>query len=157
MTQRRAAGRACARQASRRSRAGEASGLLVGGTLTQLAASLGHAVGVRSARGCVLFIEDVGERPYRIDRMLTQLAQAGISHAPRRSCSASCRRATSPAASTPFATCCASSSRDFHGPVLFGFPSGHTTGATWTLPFGVQARSRDVAAPALVIEEAAVT
>ena len=53
--------------------------MLVGGTLTQMAASLGNAVGLRSATdGCLLFIEDVAERPYRIDRMLTQLAQAGI-------------------------------------------------------------------------------
>ena len=28
----------------------------------------------------------------------------------------------------------------FPGPVLFGLPSGHTSGATLTLPFGVQAR-----------------
>ena len=28
---------------------------------------------------------------------------------------------------------------DFRGPVLFSFPSGHTTGPTWTLPFGVRA------------------
>jgi muramoyltetrapeptide carboxypeptidase LdcA involved in peptidoglycan recycling len=45
---------------------------------------------------------------------------------------------------------------DFDGPVLFGFPSGHTTGATWTLPFGVRARVTTAPA-AVVIEEAAVT
>ena len=52
--------------------------MLVGGTLTQLAASLGTPWAFDPPQGCVLFIEDVGERPYRIDRMLTQLAQAGI-------------------------------------------------------------------------------
>ena len=30
---------------------------------------------------------------------------------------------------------------DFPGPVLIGFPSGHTTGPRWTLPFGVRAAS----------------
>jgi muramoyltetrapeptide carboxypeptidase LdcA involved in peptidoglycan recycling len=45
---------------------------------------------------------------------------------------------------------------DFNGPVLFGFPSGHTTGATWTLPFGV--RARVVTTPAaLIVEESAVS
>jgi muramoyltetrapeptide carboxypeptidase len=44
---------------------------------------------------------------------------------------------------------------DFDGPVLFAFPSGHTTGPTWTLPFGVQARITTSPA-ALIIEEAAV-
>ena len=45
---------------------------------------------------------------------------------------------------------------DFHGPVLFGLPSGHTDGACMTLPFGVRARVVTGAAPAVIIEEAAV-
>jgi muramoyltetrapeptide carboxypeptidase LdcA involved in peptidoglycan recycling len=45
---------------------------------------------------------------------------------------------------------------DFGGPILFGFPSGHTTGPAFTLPFGVQARVVAGATSALVIEEAAV-
>ena len=87
--------------ASRRVTAGEASGPLLGGTLTQLVASLGDAVGVRSAAaGYVLFLEEVGERPYRLDRMVTQLRQAGLLGAgQRRSCSANCRAATSRRAS----------------------------------------------------------
>jgi muramoyltetrapeptide carboxypeptidase LdcA involved in peptidoglycan recycling len=45
---------------------------------------------------------------------------------------------------------------DFPGPILFGLPSGHTTGACMTLPFGVRARVVAGPDPALVIEEAAV-
>jgi muramoyltetrapeptide carboxypeptidase LdcA involved in peptidoglycan recycling len=45
---------------------------------------------------------------------------------------------------------------DFHGPVLIGFPSGHTAGAAMTLPFGVSARVIAGPAPRLVIEEPAV-
>jgi hypothetical protein len=44
----------------------------------------------------------------------------------------------------------------FPGPVLFGLPSGHTTGACLTLPLGVAARVVADPAPALIIEEAAV-
>jgi len=44
----------------------------------------------------------------------------------------------------------------FPGPVLYGLPSGHTSGATLTLPFGVRARVITGARPALVIEESAV-
>jgi muramoyltetrapeptide carboxypeptidase len=49
---------------------GSAEGVLWGGNLTVLTALLGtpHAL---SGRGAVLFFEDIGERPYRIDRMLT--------------------------------------------------------------------------------------
>jgi muramoyltetrapeptide carboxypeptidase LdcA involved in peptidoglycan recycling len=46
--------------------------------------------------------------------------------------------------------------RDFPGPVLFGLPSGHTSGPTLTLPFGVDAEVRSNAQPALIIREPAV-
>ncbi|MGH2399602.1 MAG: S66 peptidase family protein, partial [bacterium] len=57
---------------------GDASGPLYGGTLTQLTASLGTPYAFDPPDGCVLFLEDVNERPYRIDRMLTQLRLSGI-------------------------------------------------------------------------------
>lgn len=56
--------------------AGRATGRLVGGSLTLLAASIGSAWEL-DTRGAILLIEDVGERPYRIDRMLQQLRAAG--------------------------------------------------------------------------------
>jgi hypothetical protein len=42
-------------------------------------------------------------------------------------------------------------------PGLFGLPSGHSSGATLTLPFGVRARAIADHHPGLVIEEAAVS
>ena len=45
---------------------------------------------------------------------------------------------------------------DFPGPVLVGFPSGHTVGPSLTLPLGVTARVVAGSRPRLVIEEAAV-
>ena len=57
---------------------GEAAGPIFGGTLTQIAASLGTPFAFDPPHGCVLFIEDVAERPYRLDRLLTQLQLAGI-------------------------------------------------------------------------------
>ena len=58
--------------------AGEASGMLVGGTITQLTSSLGTPWAFDPPAGCVLFFDEVNERPYRLDRLLTQLVQAGI-------------------------------------------------------------------------------
>jgi muramoyltetrapeptide carboxypeptidase len=58
-------------------RTGTAEGLLVGGNLSLLA----HLTGTASQpyyRGSLLFIEDVGEYLYNIDRMLLQLARAGV-------------------------------------------------------------------------------
>ena len=45
---------------------------------------------------------------------------------------------------------------DFPGPVVIGFPSGHTAGPAWTLPFGVACRVIADQRPRLVIEESAV-
>lgn len=57
-------------------RPGRASGTLLGGSLTLLAHLCGTAWLPRM-HGAVLFIEDVGEKPYRLDRYLTQLRLAG--------------------------------------------------------------------------------
>jgi muramoyltetrapeptide carboxypeptidase len=55
---------------------GTATGRLTGGCLSSLQALLGTPYAVETA-GAVLFLEDVAERPYRIDRMLTHLRLAG--------------------------------------------------------------------------------
>lgn len=137
-------------------RPGEMSGLLVGGTLTQLAASLGTAWAFTPPEGCVLFLEDVGERPYRVHRMLTQLAQAGVLARAGGLVFGEFPSCDEPGGEHEIRDVLREYVADFTGPVLFGFPSGHTTGATWTLPFGVEARITTAPA-ALVIEESAVT
>jgi muramoyltetrapeptide carboxypeptidase len=55
---------------------GRASGPLIGGNLSLISALMGTAYEI-DTRGKVFFTEDVGEEPYRIDRMLTQLRLAG--------------------------------------------------------------------------------
>lgn len=55
---------------------GAAEGRLIGGNLSVLCALLGTPY-FPSLDGCILFLEDVGERPYRVDRMLTTLLQSG--------------------------------------------------------------------------------
>jgi muramoyltetrapeptide carboxypeptidase len=58
-------------------RGGTAVGRLTGGNLSLLAASLGTPWATRPVAGAVVFLEDVGEAPYRVDRLLTQLLHAG--------------------------------------------------------------------------------
>jgi muramoyltetrapeptide carboxypeptidase len=138
-------------------RKGDARGMLIGGTLTQLVSSLGTPYAFTPPPGHILFIDETGERPYKIDRMLTQLRLSGIlarasaivfNELPR------CEEASgTPAARSVVADCLS----DFPGPVLFGLPSGHTAGPTLTLPFGVQARVVTGNPPALIVEEAAVS
>jgi muramoyltetrapeptide carboxypeptidase len=104
----------------------------------------------------VLFFDEVAERPYRVDRLFTQLAQAGIIGRASALVFGEMPRCDEPAGGPRIRDAVAELTRDFPGPVLFGLPSGHTSGPTLTLPFGVRARVVAGSAPALVIEEASV-
>jgi muramoyltetrapeptide carboxypeptidase len=55
---------------------GEAEGIFYGGCLPMLTATLGTRHEIQTT-GTILFLEDVGSKPYQIDRMLIQLQQAG--------------------------------------------------------------------------------
>lgn len=57
--------------------AGQASGPLVGGNLSMVSASVGTP-DEPDTTGALLLLEDVGERPYRVDRMLRHLRRAGL-------------------------------------------------------------------------------
>jgi muramoyltetrapeptide carboxypeptidase len=137
-------------------RAGEAAGTLVGGTMTQLASSLGTPYAFDPPEGCVLFLEDVGERPYRIDRLFTQLAYAGIINRASALVFGEMPRCDEPGGIPPLRDVLVRLTSTFQGPVLYGLPAGHTSGATLTIPFGVRARVTTSPHPALIIEEAAV-
>ncbi|WP_030751850.1 S66 peptidase family protein [Streptomyces sp. NRRL F-5135] len=56
---------------------GRARGVTLGGCVSLLAADLGTPYARASADGGLLLIEDVGEEPYRLDRILTQLLRSG--------------------------------------------------------------------------------
>ena len=58
-------------------RGGVAEGRLIGGNLSVLCAAIGTPF-APSFKGKILFFEDISEKPYRLDRMLTQLLNAGI-------------------------------------------------------------------------------
>lgn len=137
-------------------RAGEASGVLVGGTLAQLVASLGTPYAFNPPQGHVLFLEDVGERPYRLDRMLTQLRLAGVLANASAVVLGDFKDCDEPKGEPSARAVLSDLLKDFNGPVIYGFPSGHTTGALVTLPLGVRARVVTSGHPRVIIEEAGV-
>jgi muramoyltetrapeptide carboxypeptidase len=104
----------------------------------------------------VLFLEEVSERPYRIDRMLTQLRLAGILEAAAALVLGEFLECNEPGGEPSARGVLADLLRDFEGPVVYGFPSGHTRGPMVTLPFGVRARVVANGSPRLIIEEAGV-
>jgi len=137
-------------------RSGSASGMLIGGTMTNLAASLGTPHAFAPPPGCVLFLDEIGERPYRVDRLFTQLQQAGVIGRASALVFNELPGCDEPAGAPRIRDVVADLVADFDGPVLFGLPSGHTPSATLTLPFGVTARIDTGPEPGLIIEEAAV-
>ncbi|MBW8713279.1 MAG: LD-carboxypeptidase [Acidobacteria bacterium] len=136
---------------------GEAAGMLVGGTLTQLCASLGTPYAFDPPAGCVLFLDEVAERPYRLDRMLTQLYLSGILSRASALVFGELPRCDEPGGLPSAREVVEELTSGFRGPILYGLPSGHTAGPTYTLPLGVRARVLTTPRASLIIEEAAVT
>ena len=119
--------------------AGRAQGALTGGNLALLSALAGTPY-APSFRGKIAFIEDIGEQPYRLDRMLTQLLQAtdlakaaGIALGVFSDCQP---KGESPSLSLPDALRDRLSGLGI--PVAYGFPFGHVAHQA-TLPYGIEA------------------
>ena len=120
--------------------AGEADGILYGGCLSMLAASLGAQHEIRTA-GTILFIEDIAAKPYQIDRMLMQLKLAGKLKDVRGIVFGEmldCRQ--SPDQDYTLEEVILRIVEDLRIPVAFGLRSGHVSHANITLPLGVKAR-----------------
>ncbi|MDP1912215.1 LD-carboxypeptidase [Brevundimonas sp.] len=109
---------------------GRAEGRLIGGNLSLVAALLGTPW-AWPAPGAILFLEDVGEELYRVDRLLTQLRLAGVLEAAAGFVLGSFTEEASPAALL----------REMLGtlgkPLLAGWPAGHGT-PNRPLPLGVR-------------------
>ena len=125
----RTAWRAGRRRRSKHSVPGKRPGRSYGGTLAQLVASLGTPFAFAPPKGHVLFLEDVAERPYsaRSDADAAAARRDSGSRGgdrPGRVCRAATSRRARPLARAVLAGLL----KDFNGPVVYGFPSGHTAG-----------------------------
>jgi len=120
--------------------AGTAEGILYGGCLSILVATMGTPHEIRPAR-TILFLEDVAAKPYQIDRMLMQLKLGGRLKDVRGIIFGEmldCRQ--SPDQDYTLEEVILRIVGDLGIPVAFGLRSGHVSRANITLPFGVQAR-----------------
>jgi muramoyltetrapeptide carboxypeptidase len=135
---------------------GDVGGRLLGGTLTQLAAAAGTPYALAPWDDTILLLEDVAERPYRLDRMLMQLRLSGALNHVRGIVLGTFPRCNEPGGSPTARGALADALADFSGPVVFGFPTGHVDGPAMTVPLGVRARLVAGETTRLIIEEAAV-
>jgi muramoyltetrapeptide carboxypeptidase len=131
---------------------GTASGPLIGGNLSLITSSVGTP-DMPDLRGAILLVEDVGEAPYRVDRMLTHLRRAGV------------LAQVAGVAIGQFTDCAddwavhvadvlADRLGDLGVPVLGGLPIGHGTGQI-TVPVGVPA-TLDASAGTLTVSPAVI-
>jgi muramoyltetrapeptide carboxypeptidase len=137
---------------------GRARGPLIGGNLSLIATTMGTPYEIET-QGRILFLEDVDEQPYSVDRMLTQLRLAGKLSAAAGvifgECS-NCRpREFQPSFESTFSLgeVLDSILAGLKAPVLSGLTIGHTDDQA-TLPLGVAA-TLDSENGELIIEESA--
>ena len=136
---------------------GEVTGRLLGGTLSQLAAAAGTPYGLAPWDDTLLLLEDVGERPYRLDRLVQQVRDAGLLRRVRGVLLGTFPRCDEPGGVVTAREVLADLFADFPGPVVYGVPTGHVDGPALTLPLGVQGRLVAGATPRLFVDEAAVS
>lgn len=117
-------------------REGRAEGRLVGGCLAMIEASLGTPWTFRVDQPSILFVEDIGERPYKWDRMLQHLKWAGcMEHV--AGVVLGDMTANVPAEEVNLlADACLHALGDFKGPVTIGYRSGHLDSDNHTTPLG---------------------
>jgi len=138
-------------------RRGKAHGQLIGGNLTMVS----HLIGTPyfpGTRNCVLFFEEIGEKPYRIDRMLHQLKLTG---AFRGAGGIVLGRFTdcAPEPGKPSLSVARVTGDVFDGPgvpVVRGLRHGHVTGSL-TMPVGLPVILTAGKNPGLHFPEAAVS
>ena len=135
---------------------GRAQGRLYGGCLSLLVASLGTPFEIRPD-DTILFLEDVGEKPYQIDRMLMHLKLAGKLEKVRGFVFGEMLDCVQPGTQDyTLQEVIMRVLSEFRVPIVFGLRSGHVSAGNITLPLGVTAELvADTSGAQLKILEAA--
>lgn len=118
-------------------REGSAKAEIVGGCLTLVNAHLGTPYAL-DVRGKILFLEDVNEKPYQIDRFLTQLRHAGVFD---RCCGVLIGSMAGPNPQRHYQKTVADFFAADKFPVVMGLPFGHLKNKL-CLPLGMEARMK---------------
>ncbi len=117
---------------------GRVEGKLVGGCLSTIVSSIGTPCEIDTG-GAILFLEDVGEPPYRLDRMLTQLELAGKFQSVAGVILGQFPDCDPPEGGYSTKDVLEDVLRPLDVPVLANFPAGHGTD-NWAIPLGTVVR-----------------
>ncbi len=138
-------------------KSGHAEGKFYGGCLSMLVASLGTPYEIHT-ENTILFLEDIGVKPYQIDRMLLQLRLAGKLERVRGIVFGPMMNCVQPDTDEKLLDAVLLRTlADFSGPVAIGLRSGHVPERNITLPIGAQSELDLNRTPALRFIESAVT
>jgi muramoyltetrapeptide carboxypeptidase len=140
-------------------RPGVAEGTLDGGCLSILAESLGTPYAPEIPQNSILFLEDIGTKPYQWDRMLLHLRYAGLLDRARGIVFGDMRQCIAVGEAELLERAILHALDTFDGPVAIGLRSGHVDGTNVTLPLGVRLRLdlTDAMNPRMYFPQAAVT
>ena len=136
---------------------GLAEGVFDGGCLSIFVEALGTEYAPVASKG-ILFLEDVGTKPYQWDRQLLHLRYAGYLNDAKGIVLGDMTQCVPASEQDSLEKAILHSLRDFAGPVAIGLRSGHVGAGNMTLPLGVRARLdlRDEGNPRMDFLEAAV-
>jgi len=124
-------------------RGGEVEGRLLGGCLSIIAEGLGTPWALRIDEPAVLFLEDIGTKPYQWDRMLQHLRAAGMLKHVRGIILGDMAANVKPDEMQLLEAACQHALDDFVGPVAIGLRSGHVVGQNRSLPLGAWVKMND--------------
>ncbi|WP_348266919.1 LD-carboxypeptidase [Edaphobacter sp. DSM 109919] len=117
-------------------RGGVAEGVLEGGCLSILAEALGTPFAPH-IQDSILFLEDIGTKPYQWDRMLLHLRYSGVLKGARGIVFGDMCQCVTDAENDYLERAIMHSLRDFDGPIAIGLRSGHVGTPNVTLPLGI--------------------
>ncbi len=118
-------------------RPGVARGRLDGGCLSIFAEGLGTPYAPRIEAETVLFLEDIGTKPYQWDRMLLHLRYAGLLEKVSGIVFGDMEQCVAAEEQELLEKAILHALRDFEGPIGIGLRSGHVSARNVTLPLGV--------------------
>jgi muramoyltetrapeptide carboxypeptidase len=121
-------------------RPGTVEGRLFGGCISILAEALGTPYAPEVRTDSVLFLEDIGTKPYQWDRMLLHLRYAGLLEGVKGIVFGDMAQCVAAEEQDYLERAILHSLDDFDGPIAIGLRCGHVDGANITLPLGVQVR-----------------
>lgn len=134
--------------------AGEAQGVLLGGCLTMIQATIGTRWQLNT-KGALLVLEDRAMKPFQVERALMHLKHAGMLKGLHGLVCGDFPECEAPADSPKIPDVLAKFAHELKIPAAWKAPIGHTQRPMLTLPLGVHARLNTTAAPVLEILEAA--